>query len=109
MIGIQNCADMNWEISQDYIQHMVYLILGVLCSECLVDWIKHCFVSKFNGIHPEVYLHILEVLRADIRKSSASKGQWLISSRRVASRVGFVPIPIASLVCKVVGSQFLNI
>ena len=32
------------------------MVLVVWCTEHLVDWIKHAFVTKFNKIDPEVRL-----------------------------------------------------
>lgn len=39
--------------------------LIVLGSEMLVDWIKHAYISKFNGIKPAVYQKYLDVLAKD--------------------------------------------
>ncbi|WPK26464.1 hypothetical protein PUMCH_003818 [Australozyma saopauloensis] len=37
----------------------------VLGSEIFVDWIKHCFINKFNRIRPKVYDNFLYVLSLD--------------------------------------------
>jgi hypothetical protein len=39
--------------------------LFVLGSEMLVDWIKHSYISKFNGVKPAVYQRYLDVLAKD--------------------------------------------
>jgi hypothetical protein len=39
--------------------------LFVLGSEMLVDWIKHSYISKFNGVKPAVYRRYLDVLAKD--------------------------------------------
>ncbi|KAI7097341.1 DUF747-domain-containing protein, partial [Hortaea werneckii] len=39
--------------------------LIVLGSEALVDWIKHCYINKFNNIKPKVYGRFLDVLAKD--------------------------------------------
>jgi hypothetical protein len=39
--------------------------LFVLGSEMGVDWIKHAYISKFNGIKPALYQRFLDVLAKD--------------------------------------------
>lgn len=39
--------------------------LLVLGSEMLVDWIKHSYISKFNGVKPAIYQRFLDVLAKD--------------------------------------------
>jgi len=39
--------------------------LYVLGSEMGVDWIKHAYISKFNGVKPAVYQRYLDVLAKD--------------------------------------------
>jgi hypothetical protein len=39
--------------------------LLVLGSEMLVDWVKHAYISKFNGVKPVVYQRYLDVLAKD--------------------------------------------
>lgn len=38
----------------------------VLLSECLVDWLKHAFITKFNHIRPAVYARYIDVLCKDL-------------------------------------------
>lgn len=37
----------------------------VLGSEILVDWLKHCYITRFNRIRPRVYRNFLYVLSLD--------------------------------------------
>lgn len=37
----------------------------VIGSEILVDWLKHCYISKFNKVRPRVYNNFLYVLSLD--------------------------------------------
>ncbi|KXS14605.1 DUF747-domain-containing protein [Gonapodya prolifera JEL478] len=50
--------------------------LVVLSSEVLVDWLKHAFVTKFNGIEPEVYSRFAGGLCGELcaTHQSSSKG-----------------------------------
>lgn len=38
----------------------------VLMSECVVDWLKHAFITKFNHIRPAVYGRFVDVLCKDL-------------------------------------------
>lgn len=46
-------------------------VLTVLCSEMLVDWLKHAFITKFNHIRPSVYERYTDVLCLDLASASA--------------------------------------
>lgn len=37
----------------------------VLGSEIFVDWLKHCYITKFNRVRPRIYLNFLYVLSLD--------------------------------------------
>lgn len=71
----------------------------VLGSEILVDWVKHCFINKFNRIRPRVYDNFLFVLSRDFMEifSENSKMSTLheISDHvLVTKRIG---LPVMSL------------
>jgi hypothetical protein len=38
----------------------------VLGSEFAVDWIKHCFILKFNNMRADIYAKFSMILRSDI-------------------------------------------
>ena len=38
----------------------------MLCSESIADWVKHCFITKFNSIEATAYNDYLKILRNDI-------------------------------------------
>lgn len=37
----------------------------VIGSEILVDWLKHCYITKFNRVRPRIYRNFLYVLSLD--------------------------------------------
>ena len=54
--------------------------IGVLGSEMLVDWLKHCYITKFNRIRPRVYHNFVYVLALDyleVFKSTSSQSSQL--------------------------------
>lgn len=47
----------------------------VLGSEIFVDWLKHCFINKFNRIRPRVYENFLYVLSLDFMEVFTSNSK----------------------------------
>ena len=38
----------------------------MLGSEFVVDWIKHCFILKFNNMSADIYAKFSMILRSDV-------------------------------------------
>lgn len=49
IIFIRNMREVNfvWQ----YMEREIFLFTLVMASEILVDWVKHAFLSKFNGFN----------------------------------------------------------
>ncbi len=83
----------------------------VLASECLVDWLKHAFITKFNHIRPAVYGRFMDVLCRDLviaapthnssGKNKTYKHTFVDQSPIVARRLGFAALPMACLLVRV--------
>lgn len=84
----------------------------VLLSECLVDWLKHAFITKFNHIRPAVYGRFMDVLCRDLvvagpATSQANGGRskrrhtFVDQSPVVSRRLGFAALPLACLLVRV--------
>ncbi|KAL5037228.1 hypothetical protein BDV3_006753 [Batrachochytrium dendrobatidis] len=94
---------------------LVETILGpiviVYLTEILVDWLKHAFITKFNGISPTVYERYRNSLCRDllgggkkiahVLEDETMKMSSVDRSPIVARRIGFVSIPLACLVIRV--------
>ncbi|GAA5875756.1 hypothetical protein JCM3774_006448 [Rhodotorula dairenensis] len=80
----------------------------VLLSECLVDWLKHAFITKFNHLRPGVYGRFIDVLCKDLvagGSSAASEQQaptYVDQSPYVARRLGFAALPLGCLVVRII-------
>ncbi|GAA5990294.1 hypothetical protein JCM10908_007302 [Rhodotorula pacifica] len=80
----------------------------VLLSECLVDWLKHAFITKFNHLRPGVYGRFIDVLCKDLvaggsRAISDERGQaYVDQSPYVARRLGFAALPLGCLVVRII-------
>lgn len=93
----------------------------VLGSECVVDWLKHAFITKFNHIRPAVYGRFMDVLCRDLviagpslgptpgDKSDGSSTQnsrqrrhtYVDQSPVVSRRLGFAALPLACLLVRI--------
>ncbi|GAA5967821.1 hypothetical protein JCM8115_000374 [Rhodotorula mucilaginosa] len=77
----------------------------VLMSECLVDWLKHAFITKFNHLRPGVYGRFIDVLCKDLvvgGSSATSETAYVDQSPYVARRLGFAALPLGCLVVRII-------
>lgn len=95
------------------IETIISPVLIVLLSECIVDWLKHAFITKFNHIRPSIYGRFMDVLCRDLviagpgRKEQARKHTFVDQSPIVSRRLGFAALPLACLLVRV-SSQIFN-
>ncbi|WWD16768.1 hypothetical protein CI109_101200 [Kwoniella shandongensis] len=94
-------------------------VLFVICSEMVVDWLKHAFITKFNHVRASVYERFTDVLAKDVLMAGSTGGQGrsrmkgrnhqvlLDQSPLVARRLGFASIPLACLVIRI-GAQAIG-
>lgn len=79
----------------------------VLASECVVDWLKHAFITKFNHIRPAVYGRFMDVLCRDLVVGGPSqrsrKHSFVDQSPIVSRRLGFAALPLACLLIRLIG------
>lgn len=82
----------------------------VLGSECLVDWLKHAFITKFNHIRPAVYGRFMDVLCRDLVVTGSSAGSPNARARKhtfvdqspiVSRRLGFAALPLACMLVRI--------
>lgn len=103
-----------WFRGNNVLWTISYPVITVMCSEMLVDWLKHAFITKFNHIRPSVYERYTDVLCRDLASGSAvgrrgaRKHSYVDQSPLVARRLGFASLPLAVLVI-LVGSQSISL
>uniref|UniRef100_A0A2D4K6M7 Uncharacterized protein n=2 Tax=Micrurus TaxID=8634 RepID=A0A2D4K6M7_9SAUR len=76
----------------------------VIASEVAVDIVKHAFITKFNDITADVYSEYKASLAFDF-VSSRQKNAYTDYSDSVSRRMGFIPLPLAVLLIRVVTSS----
>ncbi|KMS94196.1 hypothetical protein BVRB_023840, partial [Beta vulgaris subsp. vulgaris] len=69
-------------------QRITLVALWMMCTESMVDWIKHGFINRFNNISPRVYHDFAVVLSYD----------YINNRSNIARRIGLIPLPIVTIV-----------
>lgn len=110
IISIRNLAQLNmtqlglvvpdsWKSWNKWFGAIFGPSMVVLGSEVFVDWLKHCFIIKFNRIKPRVYKNFLyvsstdfmEVFTSNSRRSTLNEiSDYIILAKRIG-------LPISSL------------
>lgn len=81
----------------------------IYACEVIVDWVKHAFVTKFNRIPYRVYRQFSLVICDDMVNSRKHSVVRSIGGSAVSKRVGFVSLPLAALVIRMVFAQAMNL
>ena len=76
-------------------KHLFMVWTVIYCSEVIIDWIKHSFITKFNHIPPPFYKNFVRVLCEDITKPRPAARS--LGGSSVSKRIGFVSVPLAAL------------
>lgn len=74
MIGWRNVLQLTSDDRASFWQLVVLTFTPLLItyvSEIFVDWLKHCFITKFNAINPMVYDTYFSILCNDITPFSS--------------------------------------
>uniref|UniRef100_A0A3Q3FG59 Transmembrane anterior posterior transformation 1a n=2 Tax=Kryptolebias marmoratus TaxID=37003 RepID=A0A3Q3FG59_KRYMA len=102
IVCLRNMEQFSWNL--DHLLVLIPDVLMVVISEVVVDIIKHAFITKFNDITADVYSEYRASLAFDL-VSSRQKNAYTDYSDSVARRMGFIPLPLAVLLIRVVMSS----
>ncbi|XP_029020384.1 transmembrane anterior posterior transformation protein 1 homolog isoform X2 [Betta splendens] len=102
IVCLRNMEQFSW--NPDHLWVLLPDVLRVIASEIAVDIIKHAFITKFNDITADVYSEYRASLAFDL-VSSRQKNACTDYSDSVARRMGFIPLPLAVLLIRVVMSS----
>ncbi len=80
IVTLQNLKDLEWTLTDYWILHMLTAVIICLVSECIVDWIKHAFITKFNRISPDVYHQFSASLKSAMLDTSKKKVGIVVDS-----------------------------
>ncbi|XP_034037944.1 transmembrane anterior posterior transformation protein 1 homolog isoform X2 [Thalassophryne amazonica] len=102
IVCLRNMEQFSWNTDHLWVLFPDFFI--VITSEVAVDTIKHAFITKFNDITADVYSEYRASLAFDL-VSSRQKNACTDYSDSVARRMGFIPLPLAVLLTRVVMSS----
>ena len=105
LITIHNFSDIGWNVDSYWVKHTLTYVSLVLLSEVVVDWLKHCFVVKYNQISTSWYGEGQAIMFRENKHDVESS----VNLESIACRVRFVNVPFAVVVFKFLfASNLLN-
>ncbi|XP_072240954.1 transmembrane anterior posterior transformation protein 1 homolog isoform X2 [Leuresthes tenuis] len=102
IVCLRNMEQFSW--NPDHLWVLFPDVVMVITSEVAVDVVKHAFITKFNDISADVYSEYRASLAFDL-VSSRQKNAYTDYSDSVSRRMGFIPLPLALLLIRVVTSS----
>ncbi|KAK3507563.1 hypothetical protein QTP70_028473 [Hemibagrus guttatus] len=102
IVCLRNMEQFSW--NPDHLWVLLPDVCMVIASEMAVDVVKHAFITKFNDIPADVYGEYRASLAFDL-VSSRQKNAYTDYSDSVSRRMGFIPLPLALLLIRVVTSS----
>ncbi|XP_012687756.1 transmembrane anterior posterior transformation protein 1 homolog isoform X2 [Clupea harengus] len=99
IVCLRNMEQFSW--NSDHLWVLLPDVLMVILSEMAVDVVKHAFITKFNDITADVYSEYKASLAFELI-SSRQQNAYTDYSDSVARRMGFIPLPLAVLLLRVV-------
>ncbi|MED6285986.1 Transmembrane anterior posterior transformation protein 1 [Characodon lateralis] len=102
IVCLRNMEQFSW--NPDHFWVLFPDVVMVITSEVAVDVVKHAFITKFNDISADVYGEYRASLAFDL-VSSRQKNAYTDYSDSVSRRMGFIPLPLALLLIRVVTSS----
>ncbi|XP_052005501.1 transmembrane anterior posterior transformation protein 1 homolog isoform X2 [Xyrauchen texanus] len=102
IVCLRNMEQLSW--NTDHLWVLLPDVFVVITSEVAVDVVKHAFITKFNDITADVYGEYKASLAFEL-VSSRQQNAYTDYSDSVARRMGFIPLPLAVLLIRVVMSS----
>ncbi|KAI5624863.1 transmembrane anterior posterior transformation protein 1-like isoform X1 [Silurus asotus] len=102
IVCLRNMEQFSWK--SDHLWVLLPDVIMVVASEVTVDVVKHAFITKFNDITADVYSEYKASLALEL-VSSRQQYAYTDYSDSVARRMGFIPLPLAVLLIRVVMSS----
>uniref|UniRef100_A0AAY4BER0 Transmembrane anterior posterior transformation protein 1 homolog n=1 Tax=Denticeps clupeoides TaxID=299321 RepID=A0AAY4BER0_9TELE len=102
IVCLRNMEQFSW--NSDHLWVLFPDVFMVVASEVAVDVVKHAFITKFNDLTADVYSEYRASLAIELL-SSRQQNAYTDYSDSVARRMGFIPLPLAVLLIRVVISS----
>jgi hypothetical protein len=88
---------------------MLFIWLIMWFAETLIDWIKHAFVTKFNGISYKVYQQFSLAICMEIVQSKLEKSKKALGVACLSKKIGFVSLPLGCLTVRMTWETFTTL
>lgn len=102
VVTLQTMKEYSWKIDRFWV--LLPDCLMVLIAEIFVDWIKHAFITRFNELQLDVYRDYTTSLAYDMAQTR-QKHAFSDHSDLVARRMGFIPLPLAVVMIRVIAQS----
>lgn len=90
IITVRNLEFLGW--AKSWATQSIWAALSIFGMELVVDWMKHSFITRFNGIRGYAYSEFHTLLSWDVvsyRSNQVSSDEYVLSRR-----LGFVCVPL---------------
>ncbi|EME29274.1 hypothetical protein Gasu_32840 isoform 1 [Galdieria sulphuraria] len=88
---------------------MLFIWLLMWFAETLIDWIKHAFVTKFNGISYKIYQQFSLAICMEIVQSKLEKSKKALGVGCLSKKIGFVSLPLGCLTIRMTWKTFITL
>jgi hypothetical protein len=91
----------NAEKANQYLGNFWNQIRVVFAAEVVADWVKHAFISKFNGHDAGLYGRFTLVLVQDVTEARSDASQPVLDhTHSLARRIGLAQLPLAAIAAR---------
>lgn len=97
IICVHNLNDLSWQLTQETVWNIVYIIGIVAGMEVIVDWLKHAFITRFNKMQSSIFQHFERIIALGVVQQDDIPDSCYTTSKRI----GFVSLPLACVVFRV--------
>ncbi|KAF5269351.1 hypothetical protein FQA39_LY08743 [Lamprigera yunnana] len=102
IVMLQTMKEYSWKVDRFWV--LLPDCVMVLIAEIFVDWIKHAFITRFNELQLDVYRDYTTSLAYDMAQTR-QKYAFSDHSDLVARRMGFIPLPLAVVMIRVLAQS----
>lgn len=102
VVTLQTMKEYSWKAERFWV--LLPDCVMVLLAEICVDWLKHAFITRFNELQLDVYRDYRTSLAYDMVQTR-QKHAFSDHSDLVARRMGFIPLPLAVVMIRVVAQS----
>ncbi|KAK4882732.1 hypothetical protein RN001_006051 [Aquatica leii] len=104
VVMLQTMKEYSWKVDRFWV--LLPDCVMVLIAEIFVDWIKHAFITRFNELQLDVYRDYTTSLAYDMAQTR-QKHAFSDHSDLVARRMGFIPLPLAVVMIRVLAQSIV--